>query len=203
MIKNVVFDLGNVLISFKPSEYLSKNNYRPSIRNIILSDIFGSPEWLLLDAGKITTLEAIESIALKSSLKSEEIARIFNERTRIFYSLDNNARILPGLKKQGFKLYYISNFPADIFDEVKSDYDFFKYFVGGIISGEAKCSKPDKEIFRIFFKKYNLVPEECFYIDDTEKNVIAAESFGMTGFYTSGSSDISKDLIKILSISDF
>lgn len=198
MIKNVVFDLGNVLISFKPSEYLSKSNYPPSLSNIILSDIFRSPEWLLLDDGKITTPEAIEAITRKSSLKYEEIARIFNERTKIFYSLDNNVRILPALKKQGFKLYFISNFPADIFDDVKSNYDFFKYFDGGIISAEVKCSKPDKEIFRIFFEKYSLVPGECFYIDDTEKNVIAAESFGMKGFITFGSADILGDLNKLL-----
>jgi epoxide hydrolase-like predicted phosphatase len=199
MIKNIVFDLGNVLISFRPFEYLSKNNYSPDMINIIFNDIFRSQEWLLLDDGKITTTEAIDCIAQKSSLKKEEIVRIFNERTRIFHSLDNNARILPALKKQGFKLYYISNFPFDIFEEVKSDFAFFKYFDGGIISSEVKCSKPDKEIFRIFLERYKLLPEECFFIDDIEINVIAAESSGMKGFITFGSSDISKDLTKILS----
>ncbi len=198
MIKNVVFDLGNVLISFRPSEYLSKNNCQSEEKNIILSDIFGSPEWFLLDDGKITTTEAIDDIARKSSLKREEIARIFNERTRIFYSLEKNAGILPELKKQGFKLYYISNFPSDIFDEVKKGYGFFSHFDGGIISAHVKCSKPDKKIFSIFLEMYRLVPEECLYIDDTEINVRVAESFGMKGFVTFGSPDISEEVQKIL-----
>ncbi len=198
MIKNLVFDLGNVLISFRPSEYLSKKNYTPEKRNIILSDIFRSPEWLLLDDGKITTAEAIDRIAKKSSLKREEITCIFNERTRIFHSLDNNAKILPALKKHGFKLYYISNFHIDIFDDVKNGYSFFEYFDGGIISADVKCSKPDKNIFRIFLEKYRLVPEECLFIDDTELNVKTAEFFGMKGFFTCGSLDISDKIAKML-----
>jgi putative hydrolase of the HAD superfamily len=54
MIKNIVFDLGNVLISFRPSEYLERNNYPEKTRERILNDIFMSPEWLMLDDGKIT-----------------------------------------------------------------------------------------------------------------------------------------------------
>ena len=57
MIKNIIFDLGNVLISFKPSEYFDKKNYPRSIKAAILSDIFGSKEWLMLDNGEITTSE--------------------------------------------------------------------------------------------------------------------------------------------------
>jgi HAD superfamily hydrolase (TIGR01549 family) len=198
MIKNVVFDLGNVLISFRPSEYLSKNGYSSARTNIILNDIFGSREWLLLDDGKITISEAVESIAVKSSLKKEEIDRIFNERIKIFHSLDNNARILPALKKQGFKLYYISNFPGDIFDEVKRDYDFFGYFNGGIISAHVRHSKPDTEIFRIFLNKFDLVADECLYIDDIENNVSAAISVGMSGYFTHGSEDISEEVMNLL-----
>ena len=98
------------------------------IRNTILTDIFGSQEWLLLDNGDITTEEAIDSIAQKSSLKREEIAHIFNKRTDIMFPLDQNVRLLPGLKKQGFKLYYLSNFPIDIFDEIKNRILFFQIF---------------------------------------------------------------------------
>ena len=55
MIKNIVFDLGNVLISFKPKEYLDKKNYPEEIKATILSDVFGSLEWQLIDSASITT----------------------------------------------------------------------------------------------------------------------------------------------------
>jgi putative hydrolase of the HAD superfamily len=194
MIRNIVFDLGNVLISFRPSEYLEKNNYPLVKRQIILSDVFWSKEWLLLDNGDLTPGEAIDSIAEKSSLTKQEIALIFNKRTDIMFSLDDTIKILPGLKEEGYMLYYLSNFPADIFDEVKRSYPFFKYFDGGIISADVRFSKPDPGIFNVFFEKYNLRADECFYIDDIEENVIAAVSFGMKGFFTSGSTDVSKEL---------
>ncbi|MCX6322202.1 MAG: HAD family phosphatase [Bacteroidia bacterium] len=201
MIKNIVFDLGNVLISFRPSEFFDKKNYPENIKTTILSDIFGSKEWAMMDNGEINTTEAIEAIALKSSLKREEIAHIFNLRTELMFPLDPNVKLLPELKKRGFRLYFLSNFPMDIFEEVKTGYYFFKYFDGGIISSEAKFSKPDSRIYEILLKKYSLIPEECLYIDDLEINVKAAEAAGMKGLVTFGSLEVSKDLEKALILS--
>jgi putative hydrolase of the HAD superfamily len=196
MIKNIIFDLGNVLISFKPSEYFDKNNYPLSIKAAILSDIFGSKEWLMLDNGEITTSEAIDAIATKSSLSKKEIAHIFNLRTDLMFPLDSNVRLLPELKKRGFRLYYLSNFPLDIFEEIRTGYYFFKYFDGGLISAEAKFSKPDIGIYNILLEKYSLVPNECLFIDDIEVNVRAAQALGMKGIITYESLEISNDIEK-------
>jgi len=200
MVKNIVFDLGNVLISFRPSEYFIKKGYPENIRNKILLEIFGSKEWMMLDNGDINTRQAIDAIAAKSSLKKEEIALIFNLRSELIYPLDQNVRLLPDLKKRGFRLFFLSNFPMDLFEEVKTGYYFFKYFDGGVISAEAKVSKPDIRIYNILLKKYSLKPEECFYIDDLEINVKTAEAVGMKGLVTFGSLEISRDIEKSLSL---
>lgn len=194
MIKNIIFDLGNVLISFIPSDYLIKKNYPATIRSTIINDIFQSEEWKKLDNGDITVPEAIDSIAPKSALKKEEIALIFNLRTEIMFPLDDNVRMLPELKKQGFMLYYLSNFPLDIFEEIKNGYYFFRYFDGGIISSEVKLSKPDIRIFRFIMEKYNLIPEECLYIDDVEENVRVARTTGMNVLLTYGSTRIISEI---------
>jgi putative hydrolase of the HAD superfamily len=198
MIKNIVFDLGNVLISFRPSEYFDKKEYPENIKVRILSDIFRSNEWAMLDKGEISTPEAIDAIALKSSLKKEEIAHIFNLRTDLMFPLDQNVRLLPELKKQGYRLYFLSNFPADIFEEIRTGYYFFKHFDGGIISGEAKFSKPDNRIYEILLEKYSLTAEESLFVDDLEENVNTAVSVGMRGLITYGSLDISKELDQTL-----
>jgi putative hydrolase of the HAD superfamily len=194
MIRNIIFDLGNVLISFVPSDYLVKKNYPGNIRNTILTDIFQSPEWKMLDNGDITVPEAIESIAPKSSLNKEEIALVFNFRRDIMFPLDDNARLLPALRKQGYRLYYLSNFPLDVFEEVKNDYFFFRHFDGGIISAEVKLSKPDIRIYEYLIRHYGLNPEESLYIDDIEENVMAAEAAGMKGMVTNGSPRIAEQL---------
>jgi len=201
MIRNIIFDLGNVLISFIPSEYLKNKNYPPNIRNTIINDIFHSEEWKKLDNGDITVSEAIDTISVKSALKREEIALVFNLRAEIMFPLDDNVRLLPELKKQGFRLYYLSNFPLDTFEEIKSGYYFFKYFDGGIISSEVKLSKPDIRIYKFLLDQFGLIPEECLYIDDMEENVRASEIAGMSGLLTYGAVKISGALEEKLNIS--
>ena len=200
MIRNIIFDLGNVLISFIPSEYLKKKNYPSNIRNTIIHDIFQSEEWKKLDNGDILVSEAVESIAGKSSLKREEIALVFNLRADIMFPLDDNVRLLPALKKQGFRVYYLSNFHMDIFEVVKNDYYFFRYFDGGVVSADVNLSKPDEKIYRLILEKYSLKAGESLYIDDIEENVRAAERTGMNGFLTYGSPRIISGLEKILNI---
>jgi FMN phosphatase YigB (HAD superfamily) len=198
MIKNIVFDLGNVLISFRPAEFFAKKNYPENIKATILSDIFGSKVWRMLDNGDINTQQGIDAIAAESSLKREEIAHIFNLRTEIMFPIDNNVRLLPELRKQGFSLYYLSNFPIDIFEEIRTGYYFFKYFDGGIISSEVKFSKPDIRIYEKLLEKYSLTAGESLFIDDVEINVKAAEHSGMHGLVTYGSEEISAELSRVM-----
>lgn len=198
MIKNIVFDLGNVLFSFKPADFLDEKKYPENLKNQILADVFGSREWLMLDNGDITTLQAIDAIASRSLLKRDEIVRIFNYRREIIFPLDVNVKVLPELKKQGFKLYFLSNFPLDLWEDVHG-YEFFNYFEGGLISGEAGASKPDSRFYEMLLKEYKLVPNECLYIDDLEVNVKTAESLGMKGITTYGSLRISEMISDALS----
>lgn len=186
MIKYIVFDLGNVLLSFRPAEFLEKKKYHQTLKEQVLADIFGSKEWLMLDNGDITTEGAIESIAEKSLLERAEIVRIFNFRREIIFPLDSNIKVLPELKEMGYKLYFLSNFPLDLWQDVKN-YEFFGYFEGGLISGEAGASKPERPIYEMLINKFGLNVLECLYIDDLEANVRTAESIGMTGITTYGS----------------
>jgi HAD superfamily hydrolase (TIGR01509 family) len=194
MIKNIIFDLGNVLISFRPKEYLDKKVYTEEKKSKILNDIFYTQEWLQLDNGDITVCEAIDSISEKSSLTKTEIAHIFNLLPDLMVPLDQNVNLLPELKKRGFGLYYLSNFPVDIFYEIKSGYHFFNCFDGGIISAEVRFSKPNSRIYEILIEKYSLTAEECLFIDDLEVNVKAAELIGMKGLITHGSFEINEIL---------
>ncbi len=186
MIRNIIFDLGNVLISFKPEEYLKKN-YPEVKANIILRDIFHSQEWPMLDRGTIDVNEAIDRIERKSALTRAEIASVFNLRSEMMFPLEENTKLLYGLKKEGYRLYYLSNFHSDIFFEFYSKYSFFRHFDGGVVSADVKYTKPDPEIYRILINKYSLDTSECLFIDDTKANVSTAESFGIKGFFTNGS----------------
>ena len=116
------------------------------------------------------------------------------------FPLDDNVRLLPELKKHGLRIYYLSNFPLDSFEEVRNDYYFFRYFDGGIISAEVKLSKPDIRIYIYILNKYGLKAEESVYIDDIDENIVAAEKTGMLGLLTNGSVKISTELGRVLNI---
>ena len=203
MIKNIIFDLGNVLISWKPEDYLVENGYSEKERSVILEEVFRSREWLALDNGDITLDEAVKRISGRSGLKTGEIYSVFNLRTRILFPLSENTKILPVLKKEGFRLYYLSNFPGDIFDEVSTKYDFFRNFDGGLISARAKASKPDEKIYRQLFLHYSLLPEESLFIDDTHANVFSAEKLGVFVIHLSQPSLLRKKLEEFLGIKIF
>ena len=198
MIKNIVFDLGNVLISFKPEDFLDKTGYAADEKNIIINDIFRSREWGLIDNGDINATEAIEKISARSSLRREQIASVFNLRSKIMYPINKNTKLLPSLKKRGFKLYFLSNFPEDIFDEIYDGYEFFRFFDGGIVSSKVRFSKPDIRIFNVLLEKYSLSAEECLFIDDIEMNVRAAGSVGMKGICVLESAELSELIEKEL-----
>ena len=198
MIRNIIFDLGNVLLSFKPEEYFDNNGYSEDSKRTIISEIFKSREWAQIDNGEINITDAIETISARSSLQTHEIAAVFNLRTKIIFPLAFNIKLLPVLKKHGFMLYFLSNFPDDIFDEVFNQYTFFKFFDGGIISARVKASKPDGKIFRIFLEKYSLTPEECLFIDDSEPNVTSAILTGMIGIHLRNPKELSGQIEKVL-----
>jgi glucose-1-phosphatase len=194
MTRNIVFDLGNVLLNWKPGEFLLQAGYDEETTGLILRTVFRSHTWLSLDNGDITKEEAIDIMASKSSLKRGQIESLFNLCAQIIFPLHNNIKLLPELKKQGFKLYYLSNYPLEFFIETKNKYDFFAYFDGGIISAEVNKSKPDPDIYRIFLKRFSLDPFECLYIDDIDSNIKSAELFGMKVIHLAETDSLEKKL---------
>ena len=85
MITTIIFDLGNVLISWKPEEFFDKNGYDKTYKELVLKEVFKSNEWLQLDNGDFTLDEAVERIAENSTLKKDEIRAVFNLRTKIIF----------------------------------------------------------------------------------------------------------------------
>lgn len=187
MIRNIVFDLGNVLLSWRPFEFLTKHGYDEKTAGLMVGSVFRSSHWLRLDNGEITNEEAIELMTSDSTLTKEQISSLFDLCHEIIHPLPANVKLLPELKRAGFKLYYLSNFPTEFFGITKSRYEFFSHFDGGIISAEVGCSKPDPAIYNIFLERFRLKAEECLFIDDLEPNAGAGKAAGMKVIHLDGS----------------
>jgi len=198
MIKNVIFDLGRVLINFDPETYLKELGLNSDDRKIYLNDIFKGSEWLDLDRGVIDEEQAIETIVAKGRIKEREVRKVLDERIHFFTELSLNSPLVKKIKDKGYKLYILSNFPKIPFEILFKKYEFFRNFDGGVVSYEEGVNviKPDSRIYDILLSKYNLLPEETVFIDDTLVNIEKAEEYGITGIHLPDHRELKEKLIE-------
>jgi HAD superfamily hydrolase (TIGR01509 family) len=193
MYKNIIFDLGNVLLSFNPKEYLGEKLEKNRTEKV-LKEIFLSEEWVKLDEGTITEVEAIENISLRNEDYREDIKIAFENWYDLLKPINETVSILKDLKEKGYNLYYLSNFHDIAFKKMKEKYNFFNLFDGGVVSYEDKLLKPDERIYKAILNRYSLVPEESIFIDDTKVNVDAAKEAKIEGLVFENTNKLKEDL---------
>lgn len=182
MIKNIIFDLGNVLIRFKPEEFVNKN-IKKEYREKFFNAVFKGQEWADLDRGVLEYSDAVKSFSEKIPECSSEIKKLFdNYILDVLEPIEKNIEIMKSLKGK-YKLFVLSNFHYPAFDYIFKNWEFFKYFDGKIVSGHCKLLKPEKKIYELLCSTYSLKPNECVFIDDTKANIEAAEEFGINGIH--------------------
>lgn len=196
MIKNVIFDLGNVLLSFEPKEYVMSKVIEEKFEEIYES-IFKSKEWLMLDRGTITEEEAKINIINRKIENKEFINSVFENWYDILNPIESSVEVLKKLKERGYKVFYLSNFHLAAFEYVTKKHDFFGLFDGGVVSYREKLLKPEKEIYEKILYEYNLEPNETVFIDDMEVNVKAAIENGMKGIILKNPIDLKNELEKL------
>lgn len=179
MIKNIIFDLGNVLIDYNPIDFIEKNIKKENQQKF-LEIVFKSQEWLDLDRGCLEYEEAIEIFSKKLPEEKQRIEDLFNNNIEgVLFPNKKNIEFLKELKEKNLNLYILSNFHKNAFLNMAKKYGFNKYFDGGVISYECKLLKPEKEIFLTILENYNLIPEETLFIDDTLINIETAKQMGI------------------------
>lgn len=177
MIKNIVFDLGNVLLSFKPDEYLEKSFSNREIRRKFKENIFQSSEWVELDRGSITQKEAVISICSRCPELEGEVKKIFADLAEILMPIKESIELLKRLKEKGcYKLFVLSNFHIEAFNVV-CKYEFFNYFDGIVISAKINYIKPEPDIYSFLLEEYDIRGKETLFIDDMKENLDCAENF--------------------------
>lgn len=193
MIKNIIFDIGNVLLNYYPYDYLKKK-YSDEDASFLFSSIFDTDEWLKLDRGTITEGEAL-GIFIERNPKKENILRnVMSDFYNIFTPIESSVKILKLLRNRGYNLLYLSNIHLGIYGHIIDKYDFFKEFDGGIISAKVKQLKPDTDIFFSLIEKYNIKPGESIFIDDTVHNIETANKLGFVTIHLTDPDTLKEDL---------
>ena len=194
MIKNIIFDIGRVLLEFNPKQYIQEKYNDSLLTEELHSAIFGSSEWLDLDKGTITDEEAIEIFTKRHTGRETHIAEIMNGWHHILIPLDGTVKLLERLKQKGFKIILLSNFHLKAFDMIYEKYSFLKLADEMIISSKINLLKPHKEIYEYMLKSLDLTAEECLFIDDTLVNVEGAEKLGINAIQFENPELLEKEL---------
>lgn len=196
MIKNIIFDLGNVLLKFKPEEFLLQFLSDKEYIKQFITKITRSKLWLDLDRG-YESLENAEIIFLSKYPEEKElISLFFNHWMEMLIPIEENINILLDLSESGYKTYILSNYIKEAFKFVKDKFDFFTLFDGQIISGEEKVIKPEKAIYESLLRRYHLIPEESLFIDDVLFFLKPAKKLGISTIWNRPHTDLRKELKK-------
>ena len=181
MIKNIIFDFGNVLFEWNQDEIVKNFTKNKQEQEILKKVIFKSEEWFKLDDGSMEYQEIIplfkEKLPINLKSKVEEIMGTWYTKMPINQEICN---LIKELKENDYKVYALSNTHVPVYEYVKK-LEIGKYFDGFLISAVEKMMKPNEEIYYRLFEKFNLVPQECFFIDDSEENILVSRKCGMEG----------------------
>ena len=199
MNKNVIFDLGRVLIDWNPNGYLNKYVKDQEKIDAMFKEIFGSQEWQDLDRGTIKETEAIRRFKERCPNCHKEIDNLFENIIELIPPLEKNIGLFEEVASK-YNTYILSNFGERTFALVFEKYPWFKLFDGKIVSAHVKLLKPEKEIYEALISKYSLNPDECIFIDDTHANIIASEKMGIKGVHYTGEQELREMLKKYIEL---
>ena len=186
MVKNIVFDMGNVLLRFDRDYFLDAAGVEGEDRKILMNNVYLSVEWARMDRGSMTEVEAAASMCRHIPERLHEKAHLLVDRwDRPILPVEGMTSLVRELKAAGFGIYLLSNSSYrqhEYWPRIPGS----EYFDGTLISADVKYVKPEPEIYRLLYKKYGLIPEECVFIDDSAANIEGAERTGMPGIVFHG-----------------
>lgn len=200
MIKNVVFDIGGVLIDFDPMRVLKEKGLFGDDLKKVLTATIGNPLWRELDRGVMKETDVIGKMKEGAKGLEEYIDWFFSEGVKEVVTLrDYSMSWFKALKERGQKIYLLSNYPTRLFEmHQRAVFDFLPLTDGRIVSGYVKVIKPDEAIYKMLLEKYLLKASECIFIDDMEENVKTAERLGMHGVHFTGYDTAREKVEKII-----
>lgn len=189
MIKNIVFDLGGVLVNWDPI-HLYRKIFDDETKAVEFLQRVCTYEWNLEQDRGRTLEEATESKIQEFPDFEAEIRAYYGRWTEMFQGIiEENVRVLHDfLGNDTHHVYALTNWSRETWPIAQELFPFFRDFDGSVVSGEVGIIKPDPDIYRLLVEKYHLTPEESVFIDDRKENVEAAQALNFHGIHYHGRS---------------
>lgn len=181
MIRNIVFDIGNVLTDFRWRAFLKDKGLDDAMIGRIAEASVESAMWKELDRGVLNDEELMRGFIANDPEIAEQLHLAFDDIHGMVTIRDYAVEWVQELKKKGLNVFYLSNFSRKAEEECADSLAFIPYMDGGILSWKDRLIKPDSRIYDLLLSRYDLRAEECVFIDDLPENVEGAIKQGMHG----------------------
>ncbi len=174
MYKNVVFDLGGVVLGrdFNRFDEIVGDHF-----SFFRQDKF--PDyWHDFDRGTRTKQEVAEALAADAEVSIEEANNLIDKVLELLSEVPETCDLVRRLKEAGCRCYILSNMPKEYWAEIEK-FPVANYFDGAVISSHEQLLKPERAIYERLLERYNLNPAETLFTDDKKTNLLAAEEVGI------------------------
>lgn len=183
MIKNIIFDVGKVLIDWNPEVTMREVGCSDEEISLLEEKLFKSGIWNEEDRC-VLSREELADLFVSQAPELENKIRAFYERATETAKLRNYVHDwIDSLKESGYKVYILSNFGEVAWSRAVESgaIDFLNRVDGYVVSYMIKEIKPNPAIYLELLKRFNLKADESVFIDDSMKNVTGAEAVGIKG----------------------
>lgn len=202
MIKNVIFDIGGVLMDYRWIDVVMGYGLTREKADEIGRKFLRHKTWHDLDRGVITEEEAIAAYEKEFPEEGDLFRYFFDHKGDLDIPRTEVVERFYKLKKAGYSIYLLSNYSKCLFEAHYKDISFSNLIDGKVISYEDHLMKPEPEIYERLLTKYDLVPEECIFFDDRDDNVEAAKKLRINAYRTLTSEDVVYHIRKLLEMAE-
>ncbi len=194
MIKNVVFDVGKVLVDFNWQGFFESLNFTPEVYEKVADATVRSKLWNEFDRSKMSDEEILQKFLEGAPDCEAEVMRFWNNIGNCISCYDYTASWIQSLQEKGYGVYLLSNYPRRLYSQSIEELSFVEDVDGAVFSFEVQATKPEPEIFEALFQKYHLNATECVFLDDNRGNIIAANHLGMATIHFHTKSQAEEEL---------
>ena len=195
-IKNVVFDMGGVLMDWDPVKISRALCPDPDDAALLAHAVFDSREWGWVDAGVIAPETVAWTAKLKLPERLHDLADVFALRWyEAFDPLPEMGELVRELKAAGYGVYLLSN-AGVTFAEYRDRIPAIDIMDGILVSCYERMVKPDEAIYQLFCERFGLEPASCLFVDDLLRNVVGAQRAGLQGYVYEGDVDALRRFIR-------
>ena len=194
ILRNVIFDVGNVLVRWSPAEIIHLTFTHPFQTNVWIQKIFKHETWQLLNLGLVTEAEAQTRYQTLYGLTPSQTARLFYYIKATQIPIYQSQDLLEHAQQAGLRVFGLTDNIKEIVAHLRQQYDFWQWFEAVVVSAEVGMMKPHPEIFQYLLQHHQLHADETVFIDDHLPNIAAASSLGMHTIHFVDAEDTARQL---------